>query len=118
MKSTVIEKIEGRSDDVFRFERNKKKILIYPDFIRRAIINSSDAIVNYVVCQYTEYEIRLSLEVQDTVQKESVYLQASNALKIMLREMDLTDVDVVEFDYQHSPMNKFKRIRNDYKKTI
>ncbi|MFK8103291.1 MAG: F390 synthetase-related protein, partial [Saprospiraceae bacterium] len=40
-KAMVIDRIEGRSDDVFRFDKNGKEILIYPDFIRRAVLRAS-----------------------------------------------------------------------------
>lgn len=50
---TAIESIEGRCDDIFYFAADSggDLVAVVPDFIRRAVITSSDAILEYQVIQ-------------------------------------------------------------------
>lgn len=48
----VIEKIEGRADDVIRLMDNMGRLVdIYPDYVSRAITIASDHITDYMLCQ-------------------------------------------------------------------
>ena len=47
LNSTAIEMIEGRKDDALKFLNSKgKEVVVFPDFIRRAIVFSDDNIIN------------------------------------------------------------------------
>lgn len=63
---TAIEKIEGRCDDIFYFqsEHHKQLETVFPDFMRRLIIKSSNHIREYRVIQHAVdvVEIQISWE--------------------------------------------------------
>lgn len=113
-KSTVIDKIEGRSDDVFVFKKKGKTTLIYPDFIRRAVINATNGILNYVVAKVAENTIEVSLILKDGYQKNQVFLKVHEELAEMLRAFELEGIDIKSVPYILDQMKKFKRIKNDY----
>jgi len=62
----VIESILGRTDDLFwaKIKDSQKLQIIYPDFIRRAIISSSESVEDYQAIQkeYTKILVRISLK--------------------------------------------------------
>lgn len=121
LSSTAIEKIEGRSDDVFRFVNSKGQLVtIYPDFIRRAIIVSSENILNYVVAKIEEKTIAVHLELkdQDHTKSEVEFDQVRKALEALLESYAINDINIIYRPYQHHHMQKFKRIKNDYSKNI
>ena len=49
LKSDVIGSIDGRMDDVFKWECGEKTITIFPDFLRRTIAFSNTEILDYQV---------------------------------------------------------------------
>lgn len=49
LKSDVIGSIDGRMDDVFKWEYGEKAITIFPDFLRRTIAFSNTEILDYQV---------------------------------------------------------------------
>jgi putative adenylate-forming enzyme len=71
-KSMTIEKIEGRSDDVFRFKNKNNIIPIFPDFIRRAVIMASDEITFYTVIQRSDSVIDCYLEISKKANKQII----------------------------------------------
>jgi putative adenylate-forming enzyme len=71
-KSMTIEKIEGRSDDVFRFKNKNNIIPIFPDFIRRAVIMASDEITFYTVIQRSDSAIDCYLEISKKANKQII----------------------------------------------
>lgn len=66
---TALEKIEGRCDDIFYLHSNSeaKMIPIFPDFLRRAVIQSSTEITEYRVIQRHPNLIEILLAVSDKV---------------------------------------------------
>ena len=117
-KSTVIHKIEGRADDVFRFQRDGKEIIIYPDFIRRTVIIASEKITNYVVVLTGKRTISVYLEVTEPWQLPDIFLKVKNELRKMLFSFGIEDIGIVSVDRKHNTSNKFIRIRNEYSKRI
>ena len=111
-QAAAISKIEGRSDDVFRFTKEGEEYIIFPDFIRRAIILSQDTITNYIVSQKSNDEVTLSIEGNH----KSLLEEGSIALRKLLDKKKLPHVTVSVTDFEHNPILKFKRIRNDYSK--
>lgn len=59
----ALETIEGRADDLFVFLHASEAgmVSVFPDFIRRAVITSSDAIEEYTVRQVSLEQIEVSL---------------------------------------------------------
>lgn len=77
-KSMTIEKIEGRSDDVFRFENEDSTTTIFPDFIRRAVIMASDEITFYTVIQRSNSLIDCYLEVTENTNKKEIEIKVES----------------------------------------
>jgi putative adenylate-forming enzyme len=77
-KSMTIEKIEGRSDDVFRFENEDSTTTIFPDFIRRAVIMASDEITFYTVIQRSNSLIDCYLEVTENTNKKEIEVKVES----------------------------------------
>jgi len=117
-KSTVISKIEGRSDDVFRFYKNESIIDIYPDFIRRAIITASEKVKNYTVVLVEVRKINVYLEVEDKNKLPIIFETVKKELKMLFSGFGIEDINIVRVDLNHDQINKFRRIRNEYKKSF
>ena len=64
--TATIRQIEGRADDVFRFVRADGTAgVLFPDTIRRAVIQSTDAIQEYSVRQTAPACVRFSIQSQE-----------------------------------------------------
>lgn len=113
LKSTVIDRIEGRSDDVFVFEVNGKQVIIFPDFIRRAVISSSDGIRNYKVTLTSDNTVVYALETQKDFDKNEISEKVKNALFSLFNKMYIKDIEINEGEIKINTMNKFKRIANE-----
>jgi putative adenylate-forming enzyme len=68
----VIEKIQGRSDDIFWAKniKTKKWQFIIPDYISRAVISSSENIEEYQVIQESPEEILIRLQLKSDKTKK------------------------------------------------
>ena len=117
-KSTVISKIEGRSDDIFRFFKNGKEIIIYPDFIRRAVILASDQILNYSVTLIDKQIISLYLDVKKTSEFPDIFKSVKFEIEKLLSEFDIGNIDFVKANKKLDQLNKFTRIKNENSKSI
>lgn len=117
-KSTVIDRIEGRSDDVFHFEVNNENVLVYPDFIRRAVISSSDEIRNYFVRQTSKSRLEVSLELSNQVSSKEAFDSVKSQLTNVLQQFGVTNIEITPMQYQHNPMMKFTRIKNECRETV
>lgn len=113
MKSTVIKKIEGRSDDVYRFIRDGEEKIVYPDFIRRAIIGSSGEITNFVITRRNEFHFDLALEMKDSAKESEIFEKVETALRNVF--YGIQEIHINRVVYVHDSMNKFRRVRNEYK---
>ncbi|NBC24495.1 MAG: hypothetical protein GVX78_02650 [Bacteroidetes bacterium] len=113
--STCIEKIEGRQDDIFTFVKNGKEIFIYPDFIRRAITQVSEAIQNYQVTLVDDGKVNFSLDCTD--ENPAIAEKVKNALGQLFQKAGLFDVDVNETPFDLDQFKKFKRINNENTKS-
>jgi putative adenylate-forming enzyme len=118
LKSTVIAKIEGRLDDVFRFTKEHKEVIIYPDFLRRAVVTAAPHAYTYRVSQVSNSLIYFYLETEDESKKQESISLVTNALTELLHDYDLTDIQVTYNHYEHITATKFKRISNDYTSKI
>lgn len=59
----ALEQIEGRSDDLFRL--GEQQVIVFPDYIRRAVIRAHDAIRAYQVRQTAPHAITVALNAPD-----------------------------------------------------
>ena len=66
----VIDNIQGRADDLFcaRNTKTNEWRYIFPDYIRRAIITSSDDIDEYQVVQNAPEKVLVRLQLKDNIQ--------------------------------------------------
>jgi putative adenylate-forming enzyme len=60
---TALERIEGRSDDLFYFAATgaERLVPVFPDFIRRAVMEAAPEAIEYRVCQHSEALVEVSL---------------------------------------------------------
>ncbi len=117
-KSTVIEKIEGRSDDVFEFKTTNKSVTIFPDFLRRAIMVSSNNILNYALIRKGKKLIWLHLESRDITKKEEDFKQVKKSLDQLFLDFGIKNIIIEPFTLDQDRSSKFTRIKNEYKKSI
>ena len=117
-KSTVISKIEGRSDDIFRFLKNEKEIIIYPDFIRRAVILASDQILNYSVTLIDKQIISLYLDVKETSELPEIFKSVKFEIEKLLSEFNIGNIEFVKANKALDQLTKFTRIKNENSKSF
>jgi putative adenylate-forming enzyme len=90
---TALESISGRSDDILYF--GAKAVL--PDFIRRALILSSEAIEEYRVIQHHPHELEIQLKCREGEQK-SCRTAVGNKIAELCAEFNL-EIPVLRFKY-------------------
>lgn len=106
-KMQALSKIEGRMDDVLEFNGAKR---IFPDFIRRAIINANSAIDNYQVIRISKKKLNLFIS------PEKYWNQGKDALKSVLKTHEIENIDIVRIkNKNHERGTKFRRIHAKYK---
>ena len=118
LKSTVIDKIEGRSDDVFTFKVGEEQIIVFPDFIRRTVINTSNGIKNYNVRLVNEQTIIYAIEVYKGFDEKEINKKVKEAFLQMFEEKGIKNMVINEGEITINTMKKFKRIANESNKTI
>ncbi|WP_022819690.1 F390 synthetase-related protein [Fusobacterium russii] len=103
-----IEKIEGRSDDIFKFYNNKGKLIsIFPDFIRRCLLFIED-IREYQVFQ-TDYN-KIEIAVLDV--KEEQKNKIRKEFEKIFKNFNIENVEVDFISYNIDSKVKLKRIIN------
>ncbi|WP_027418594.1 F390 synthetase-related protein [Crocinitomix catalasitica] len=111
---TGIAQIEGRADDVLRFKtlENIEKT-IFPDFFRRAIVQSHDSIIDYTLVQTEENRLELFIDSAEVIRN-----MAKSSIQKLLTDNGINAVDIITVNERHHEKgNKLRRIRNDYWKT-
>ncbi|AXQ79196.1 CoF synthetase [Streptococcus chenjunshii] len=102
----VIEKIEGRADDIFYFKNSRQKeVLIYPDFIRRCFLFTEN-IREYQVFQLSEQEV--SIAVKDLNQTSKHELQKE--FNRLFASLDIRGVRLRFIAYQPPADRKLRRV--------
>lgn len=109
----ALERIDGRCDDIFHgvHEQTGKKHMLFPDFIRRAIMLSSDDILEYKVTQKELFFIDIKLKVKNKKSEaEAMVIQELEKLwkenMLVLPKFSFTAYDLMASD------RKRKRIEN------
>ena len=109
--TTTIEKIEGRSDDVFLFENEDSKITIFPDFIRRAVIMASDEITFYTVIQRSNEQVDCYLEFTSNANIKTIENQVKINLSKLFKNYKLLNIQVNFLEnYQIKKGKKLRRV--------
>lgn len=101
-----IEKIEGRSDDIFKFT-NKfgKEIVVFPDFIRRTILFVKN-VREYQVFQVNDKLLEVAiLNIKDE-QKELI----KNEFNKLFTSLNIENVEIKFINYEIDKTKKLKRI--------
>jgi putative adenylate-forming enzyme len=105
LKTTAIEKIEGRSDDVLHFEnKDGMTTKIFPDFFRRAIILSDPSIVDYMLVQRSENLLELYIDGAD-----ERFENAQKELKSLLQFYLIENVEINRINFR--PLEKGNKLR-------
>jgi len=115
----VIERIEGRNDDVLVFERQSGgSVFVFGDFIRRLFLlaDKDHGVRNYQVSQISLHEVEISLDIEDHTEKNHIEQHIESEWKNFcvanhLKMPFIRFFDKINFD----PMIKFRRIiRNKF----
>ena len=107
-----IEKIEGRSDDIFEFYNKKNQIVtVFPDFIRRCML-FSEGIREYQVFQ-TEYD-RLEIAVPEI--NENQKEQILREFEKLFDSLNVENIRIKFVEYNTDNKIKLKRICQKMKK--
>ena len=101
-----IEKIEGRSDDIFKFT-NKfgKEIVVFPDFIRRTILFVEN-IREYQVFQINDKLLEVAILNISDKQKELV----KNEFNKLFASLNIENIEIKFINYEIDKTKKLKRI--------
>ena len=104
--------IEGRKDDVLKLLNiNGEEVIVFPDFMRRAIVFSDDNIVNYSLTQVNENELNLFVE------GEIQYFEkAKNSILEILKKLKVSNI-IINYNKKldHKKGTKLRRIKNEFK---
>lgn len=95
---TPIEQIEGRCDDIFYFNTTKDKVIpIFPDFVRRWIIATSNEIEEYKVIQHHQMSLEVQLKTKAETEKiqQEVIKTIKNFLEI--KEVKMPNISFTEY---------------------
>lgn len=114
----VISKIHGRSDDIFYLEgMDGEERLLFPDYVRRAIIQASDSIEEYQAVQRAKDDILIRLVLTEGAAK----LEVEEAVKRNLTGRAAKvggKLGKVEFVYEKPKVNpnskKMIRVKRDF----
>ena len=101
-----IEKIEGRSDDIFKFtNKTGKEIVVFPDFIRRTILFVEN-IREYQVFQVNDDLLEIAILNINEEQKELIEKEFNK----LFASLDIENVKIRFIDYKVDRTVKLKRV--------
>ena len=104
---TRIDKVEGRSDDIFYFEgQDGGLVTIYPDFIRRCILFVEN-VGDYQVKQHSEKIVEVCLSQRDEQVEESIKAQ----FQLLAQQKQFKVPEIHFSDYHWDTSRKLKRIQ-------
>lgn len=103
---TRIDRIEGRSDDIFIFENAAgQSVEVFPDFIRRCLL-LVDGIGEYQVAQKKDYSLTIAIEHRSQQREDEIIQQFQN----LATDKDFLMPAISFEDYQRDRSRKLKRI--------
>ena len=104
---TRIDKVEGRSDDIFYFDRQDGgQVTIYPDFIRRCILFVEN-VEDYQVKQHSEKLVEVCLSRRD----EQVETAITEQFLLLAQQKEFKEPEIQFSDYHWDTSRKLKRIQ-------
>ena len=104
---TRIDKVEGRSDDIFYFEGlDGGQVTIYPDFIRRCILFVEN-VGDYQVKQHSEELVEVYLSRRD----EQLGTAITEQFKLLAQQKEFKAPEIRFSDYHWDTSRKLKRIQ-------
>lgn len=109
---TPIEQIEGRCDDIFHFlNKDKEVTTLFPDFIRRWIMTSSDDIEEYRIIQHSHDMLEIQLKIKQEKEKENIQKQIKETIISFLGRRDII-IPTIQFTLykQNEKGVKLKRV--------
>ncbi|MBS5939004.1 F390 synthetase-related protein [Clostridium sp.] len=93
--NTCIEKVEGRSDDLFKFiNKKEEEVTIFPDFIRRAIISSSEEIISYQALQESLTDVEIYIEIDEKVDMELIQENIRLSLDLLFEKYHIEKINI------------------------
>ncbi|MEL7354218.1 MAG: F390 synthetase-related protein [Cyanobacteria bacterium J06560_5] len=114
---TAVEHIEGRCDDIFylRSRTRSQRVPVFPDFIRRAVILSSDVIQEYAVVQTQPETIQVFLKLPVEAWT-TVTVKIENALQSLFEQLgcDRPTIFFRPYEGRSQHDKKLRRIRRDF----
>ena len=117
----VIKQIHGRADDLFYLKisdskkdtnREDKKCVLFPDYIRRSITQASDTVLEYQVIQHSIDLMEIRLKLKNTADMKVIEKQILRNLEFWAEKID-GELGKVEFNtdkFEPNPQSK-KMIR-------
>lgn len=115
---TRIQSIEGRKDDVFYLPTltQEKLIPIFPDFIRRAVMNSSEIIEEYLVYQVNIENLEIALKC-DPLKQAMAQELVSQSLQTLWQKMQCKTPNIAYINYpeQREHHQKLRRVCRKFK---
>ena len=104
---TRIDKVEGRSDDIFYFDgQNGGQVTIYPDFIRRCILFVEN-VGDYQVKQHSEKLVEVCLSRRDEDVETAILAQ----FQLLAQQKEFIVPQIQFSDYHWDTSRKLKRIQ-------
>ena len=104
---TRIDKVEGRSDDIFYFDgQDGGQVTIYPDFIRRCILFVEN-VGDYQVKQHSEELVEVCLSRRD----EQVETAITEQFQLLAQQKEFKVPEIRFSDYHWDTSRKLKRIQ-------
>lgn len=105
---TRIDKIEGRSDDIFYFEAidSSEQVAIFPDFIRRCIL-FVDHVGEYQITQLSPQRLEVALDTRDDETQSKIIEQ----FHLLAQQKDFKVPEIVFTDYSWDSSRKLRRIQ-------
>jgi len=114
---TAIERIEGRTDDIFylKSKDSNRIIEIFTDFIRREVIMTSPKILEFKITQLNLQQIEIYLKLEDNIDKNSVEDILLNNLKHLFNKHNCYEPQMKFVDkYDIVRGNKLRRIERKF----
>ncbi len=111
---THIGQIEGRADDVLLFTNELVRVVtVFPDLVRRAVCDSSDAILNYAVYQ-SDYETILVYLDETLLTDAALCQRIQTNLIILLARHQISGISISFLPYkQREPETKLRRVKRN-----
>lgn len=106
-----LDAIEGREDDIFTFRslhNDNEEVVIYPDFLRRAVISAHSKIEEYRVIQHSVNKVEIQFFAENTYRKEIQDAILSN-FQLLFKRFNSKKPEIFFADYQHLDITQKKK---------